>query len=169
MTLVGGGMAAIGGTVWLIAALVSPGREVWATAGAVLSVATIVVAQALGSRAGFWGWLAIRGFVVGAVAVVGGQILGGNLGPSFQMVGLVTVWLTGLFAAIGASMSGEAGRFGPMLAIAGWFLVYLTFIIPVGPLPVAPYGVGWGMTGVHLIRARAQIANGSPSSDITGR
>lgn len=158
LTWGGGGLALVGGVFWVVAALVSPGDGVWPVVAAALSVGTIVIAAGLGPRAGFWGWLAIRGFAVGVVALVAGQLFGGIFGPPLSGAGLGIVWVTGLFAAIGVRASGSAGRLGPSLAIVGWFLVYLTFILPIAPWLVAPYGAGWILTGVHLIRA-ARLAS----------
>ena len=151
-TWVGGVLVIVGGTLWIIAALISPGDVAWPIVAATLSVGTGIVVERLGSRAGFWGWLAVRGFAVGIVGVVAGQMLGGNLGPPISGAGLVIAWLAGLFAAIGTRSSHAAGRLGPTLAIAGWFLIYLTFILPLGPWLAAPYGVGWILTGAGLIR-----------------
>ena len=158
LTWLGGVLAISGGALWVVAALVSPGDVVWLISAAALSVGTIVIAASLGSRAGFWGWLAVRGFAVGVVGLVAGQMLGGNLGPPLSGAALVIAWLTGLFAAIGARSSGGAGHLGPTLAIAGWFLVYLTFILPLGPWLVVPYGARWVLTGVHLIRTAHLVA-----------
>ena len=152
LTWLGGVLAIIGGALWIIAAIVNPGGVVWPIFAATLSVGTIVIARSLGSRAGFWGWLAVRGFAVGLVGVVAGQMIGGNLGTPISVAALVLVWLAGLFAAIGVRSSGGAGRLGPTLAIAGWFLIYLTFMLPLGSWLVAPYGAGWILTGAHLIR-----------------
>ena len=152
LTWLGGVLAIIGGALWIIAALTSPGDVAWPIVAATLSVGTIVIVGSLGSRAGFWGWLAVRGFAVGIAGVVAGQMIGGNLGPPISGAGLVIAWLAGLFAAIGTRSSDAAGRLGPTLAIAGWFLIYLTFMLSLGSWLVAPYGAGWILTGAHLIR-----------------
>lgn len=152
MDVVGGVLVIVGGVLWIIAALISPGDVAWPIVAATLSVGTIVIVGSLGSRAGFWGWLAVRGFAVGIVGVVAGQMIGNDAGPPISGAGLVIAWLAGLCAAIGTRSSDAAGRLGPTLAIAGWFLIYLTFILPLGSWLVAPYGAGWILTGAHLIR-----------------
>lgn len=80
LTWLGGVLAIIGGAFWIIAAVVNPGGVVWPIFAATLSVGTLVIARSFGSRTGFWGWLAVRGFAVGLVGVIAGQMIGGNLG-----------------------------------------------------------------------------------------
>ena len=152
MLRAGGALAAVAGVPWVAASLVMPPSSAWLPLVVIVNVAGVVISGSLGSRAGFWGWLAVRGFIGALLALTAGQAFGGGIGPPLSAVGLAALWLTGLFAAIGALSSRAAGRLGPGLAVAGWVFIYLTFILPISTWFAIPYGIGWGLTGLHLAR-----------------